>query len=226
MVDQNDALRLPIERDDGDRGAVVLHRGVDADPYRQVPILQHWRGVRIDARVPRVEVDECRLAADEPVLDHSQILIRPQRTAHLCKPFFILPRRDRLVAASTGILKTPVVHGIPGIPSSAGSYKAAYNSTSGSAGCPSPSRASKAKAQQGSPPPGPIGLSEGFGLVFNFGVDQARSTPSLCRRGGAGEKTCPAPPPCSWMAPRQRSATREQQVILPALHPIWSGRSA
>src|SRR5262249_14381266 len=33
MADKDDALRLAVERDDSDGGAIVLHRRVDTDPH-------------------------------------------------------------------------------------------------------------------------------------------------------------------------------------------------
>ena len=80
-----------------DRRAVMLDAGIDADPNPQRAIGHDRRCVWINARIPSGEIDKRALTCDEPVLDHTKVLVRPQRPAHLAQPTIVLPRSNRLV---------------------------------------------------------------------------------------------------------------------------------
>ncbi len=97
VYDEHNALHCLIERHHHDRGRIALHRGVDANPHRQRGGNQRRCHAMVNAGVPPSHVDEARLRRHEPVLDHPQILVRAQAAAHLGKPRFRLPRRDRQV---------------------------------------------------------------------------------------------------------------------------------
>ena len=52
VPDEPHLLRRLVPRAGDDGSGVALHAGVDADPYREVPISHHWTGLRVLARRP------------------------------------------------------------------------------------------------------------------------------------------------------------------------------